>query len=188
MMVESNNLDAVFGFISNEDVRNQLRRSEDRIRRAFDELFGGYALRAEDVLNEIVRVEDYTGLVTVEGITFYSFCGHHFSPFFGTASVTYQPGEIITGLGKIVRLVHDVHARRLQIQETMTKDIAEDIMRVLGAKGVLVSTKARHLCMCSRGPKDDGAVTVVSYGIGTLEKQALLAVPSSAASQEGRTG
>jgi len=177
MTAEPSNLEAVFGFISNEDVRNRLRRSEDRIRRAFDELFGGYGLRAEDVLNEVVRVENYTGLVTVQDINFYSFCEHHFSPFFGTASVTYHPGEIITGLGKIVRLVHDVHARRLQIQETMTKDIAEDIMRVLGAKGALVVTKARHLCMCSRGPNDDTAVTVVSYGTGTLEQHALHTAP-----------
>lgn len=185
MIVAPNNLETVFGFISNPEVRDRLRESEDRIRKAFDELFGGYALRAEDVLNEVVRVENYTGIVTVENVAFYSFCGHHFSPFFGTASVTYQPGEIITGLGKIVRLVHDVHARRLQIQETMTKDIADDIMRVLGAKGALVVTKAKHLCMCSRGPKDDGALTVVSYGTGTLEKHALLPATAAAVSPAG---
>lgn len=185
-MIETpNNLETIFGFISNPEVRDHLRRSEDRIRRAFDELFGGYALRAEDVMNEVLRVDNYTGLVTVENIAFYSFCGHHFSPFFGTASVTYQPGEIITGLGKIVRLVHDVHARRLQIQETMTKDIADDIMRVLGAKGALVVTKARHLCMCSRGPKDDGALTIVSYGTGTLERHALLPATTNPAGKAG---
>jgi GTP cyclohydrolase I len=167
-MPESANPETMFGFIANEEARGRLKASEDRIRRAFDELFAGYNLRAEDVLNEVMRVENYSGLVTVRDIAFYSFCEHHFAPFFGTASVTYQPGEIITGLGKIVRLVHDVHARRLQIQETMTKNIAEDIMRVLGAKGVLVVTKAKHLCMCSRGPKDDNAVTIVSYGTGTL--------------------
>ena len=81
----------------------------------------------------------------------------------------YQPGEIITGLGKIVRLARDVHGRRLQIQELMTRDIAEDIMRVLEAKGAFVVTKAKHLCMCSRGPKDDNSMTTVAYGVGTLE-------------------
>jgi GTP cyclohydrolase I len=179
MTTEPDNLNTLLGFISNQDVQQQLRRSEHRIRRAFEELFGGYSLRAEDVLNEVVRVENYSGLVTVQDITFYSFCEHHFSPFFGTATVTYQPGKIITGLGKIVRLVHDVHARRLQIQETMTKDIAEDIMRVLGAKGAMVVTKAKHLCMCSRGPKDANAVTVVTYGVGTLEESALDRIPES---------
>jgi GTP cyclohydrolase I len=110
MTTAPDNLKTVLGFVSNEYVRNRLHQSEERIRRAFDELFGGYDLRAEDVLNEVVRVENYAGPVTVQDISFYSFCEHHFAPFFGTESVTYQPGAIITGLGKIVRLVHDVHA------------------------------------------------------------------------------
>lgn len=165
----SDNLKELFSFISDDHVREKLRLSEDRIRRSFKELFSGYDLRAEDVLNDVVRVSDYTGIVRVENINFYSFCEHHFAPFFGTASVSYEPNEIITGLGKIVRLVHDVHARRLQIQEILTKDIAEDLMRVLGAKGALVITEARHLCMCSRGPKDDTAITTVKYGCGTLK-------------------
>lgn len=165
----SDNLQELFSFISNADVRARLHQSEDRIRRAFNELFSGYQLKAEDVLNEVVTVTDYSGIVTVEKINFYSFCEHHFAPFFGTASVSYEPRETITGLGKIVRLVHDVHARRLQIQEIMTKDIADDVMRVLGAKGAFVVTEARHLCMCSRGPKDDTASTTVKYGCGTLQ-------------------
>lgn len=188
MTTATNNLETLFGFISNPEVRDRLRQSEDRIRRAFDELFSGYRLRAEDVLNEVVQVENYSGVVTVQDISFYSFCEHHFSPFFGTASVTYQPGKIITGLGKIVRLVHDVHARRLQIQETMTKDIAEDIMRVLGAKGARVVTKAKHLCMCSRGPSDDSAVTIVSYGVGTLETHALTGMPAQGIEKSNCSG
>jgi GTP cyclohydrolase I len=162
----------MFSFIKSEQARKTLMNSRGRIARAFEEIFSGYDLQAEDVLNEIVKVSDYKGLVRVEGINFYSYCEHHFAPFFGTASVTYQPAEIITGLGKIVRLVHDVHARRLQIQEVMTKDIAEDITRVLRPKGVLVVTRAKHLCTCSRGPGDDTATTTVAYGYGSLEKLA----------------
>lgn len=165
----TDNLRELFSFISDSQVREKLHLSEDRIRRSFAELFSGYSLRAEDVLNEVIKVSDYSGIVRVENINFYSFCEHHFAPFFGTASVSYEPDEIITGLGKIVRLVHDVHARRLQIQEIMTKDIAEDLMRVLRAKGAFVVTEARHLCMCSRGPKDDTAMTTVKYGCGTLK-------------------
>ena len=163
------NLDELLGFISDVNVREKLRGSEDRIRRSFNELFSGYNLQAEDVLNDVIRVENYSGIVCVDKINFYTFCEHHFAPFFGTASVSYEPNEIITGLGKIVRLVHDVHARRLQIQELMTRDIAEDMMRVLDAKGALVVTEAKHLCMCSRGPKDDTAITTVTYGCGTLK-------------------
>lgn len=164
----TDNLNQLFSFVADESVREKLQRSEDRIRRSFAELFSGYSLRAEDVLNDVIRVTDYTGIVRVEKINFYSICEHHFAPFFGIASVTYEPREIITGLGKIVRLVHDVHARRLQIQETMTRDIAEDMMSVLNAKGAFVVTEARHLCMCSRGPSDDTAMTTVKYGCGSL--------------------
>lgn len=163
------NLKTFFGFINNEEVNKKLLLSESRIRRSFDELFSGYALKAEDVLNETVKVKNYSGIVEMRNISFYSYCEHHFIPFFGTCSVFYQPGEIITGLGKIVRLVRDVHSRRLQIQEIMTKDIAEDMMRVLNCKGVFVETTAKHLCICSRGPGDDTATTKVTYGLGTLE-------------------
>lgn len=159
----------LFSFLENEIVREKLIKNEDRIRRSFDELFSGYALTAEDVLNDIARVENYTGIVEVKDINFYSFCEHHFAPFFGKADVYYQPNKIITGLGKIIRLVRDVHARRLQIQELLTRDIANDLMRVLDAKGVFVVTTAKHLCMCSRGPKDDNSETTVTFGCGTLE-------------------
>ena len=155
-----------FGFIPNEEVRTALEPSFDRISRAYGELFSGYALRADDVLNETLRVNDYTGWVTVDKIAFYTFCQHHFLPFFGEASVSYLPGEIITGLGKIVRLVRDVHARRLQIQETMARDICEDMTRVLGARGAKVTLRAKHLCMCSRGPGDDNTETEVTYAMG----------------------
>lgn len=167
--MKNNNLDTLFGFIANKQVREKLKLSETRIKKSFDELFSGYPLKAEDVLNDVVQVSNYDGIVEVKNINFYSMCEHHFAPFFGKATIYYQPNKTITGLGKIVRLVRDVHARRLQIQEIMTKDIAEDIMRVLKAKGVFVETTAKHLCMCSRGPSDDTAETTVTYGCGSLK-------------------
>jgi GTP cyclohydrolase I len=168
----SDNLTVLLGFLGNEEVRRKLVASEQRIRKSFTELFSGYDLRAEDVLNEVVRVENYTGIVEMKDITFYSYCEHHFAPFFGRASVYYEPHEIITGLGKIVRLVRDVHARRLQIQETMTRDIALDLRRILEAKGTVVVTEAKHLCICSRGPGDDNVLTRVVFGCGSLEGMA----------------
>lgn len=166
--MKKNSLDEVFDFPNGERVRERVIESLPRIRRAYQELFKGYDTKAEDVLNETVRTAAYSGIVRVAEISFYSFCEHHFLPFFGTADVCYQPGEIITGLGKIVRLVRDVHARRLQIQEVMTRDIAEDISRVLRASGVAVRTQAKHLCTCSRGPGDDNSWTEVVYSLGTL--------------------
>lgn len=167
--MKKDNLDTLFSFVENKEVQRKLRLSEVRIRRSFNTLFAGYQLKAENILNDVVKVSKYNGLVEVKDISFYSMCEHHFAPFFGKATVYYQPDKIVTGLGKIVRLVRDVHARRLQIQEIMTKDIAEDIQRVLKAKGVFVKTTAKHLCICSRGPSDDTAETTVTYGCGSLE-------------------
>lgn len=167
--MKKDNLNLLFSFIENEEVREKLKVSEDRLSRTFNQLFSGYALKAEDVLNKVVEVSDYSGIVEVKDISYYSYCEHHFAPFFGKASVYYQPKKIITGLGKVVRLVRDVHAKRLQIQELMTRDIAEDMMRVLDAEGVFVVTTAKHLCICSRGPNDDNSETTVTYGCGSLE-------------------
>lgn len=161
-------LEELFDFPNGRIVRKRLLASRHRIKGAFGELFAGYNLKADDVLNETLKVESYSGLIVQRNVHFYTFCEHHFLPFFGTADVAYEPNQIITGLGKLVRLVKDVHARRLQIQEIMTKDITEDLMRVLSAKGAFVRTRAKHLCICSRGPSDDSAWTEVTYRLGSL--------------------
>lgn len=163
------NLKTLLSFIENENVRKKLQASEDRIRTSYNELFSGYALKAEDVLKDVVHVEEYNGIVEMKNIQFYSMCEHHFAPFFGACDIYYQPKTIITGLGKLVRLVKDVHSKRLQIQELMTRDICKDIMRVLDANGCYVRTQAKHLCICSRGPKDDVAETVCTYSEGTMK-------------------
>jgi GTP cyclohydrolase IA len=168
--MKGNNSNDMFSFVTNLEARAKLFHSKDRITKAYDELLSGYDLKAEDVLNDVIRVDEFSGIVTMKDISFYTFCEHHFAPFFGKADIHYQPNKIITGIGKLVRLVRDVHSKRLQIQELMTKDIATDIMRVLDAKGVFVETTAKHMCICSRGPSDDNAYTISNYGIGTLEK------------------
>ena len=154
--------------IGNKEASEVLLSSEQRIEKYIKESLSGYNLSAEDVLNDIAHVSEYSGTVKVGAISFYSYCGHHFAPFFGSANVMYRPKKIITGLGKIVRLVRDVHAKRLQIQEIMTENIAKDISRVLEADAVIVETRAKHLCMCGRGPNDDNAETVVTYRIGNI--------------------
>jgi len=160
---------AVAEIINDEQASEILLSSESRIQRYLAEVFSGYKITAEEVLNDVAHVEEYTGIVEVRDISFYSYCGHHFAPFFGQANVLYQPRKIVTGIGKLVRLVRDVHAKRLQIQEILTKDIACDIQRVLDAEFVYVETRAKHLCMCGRGPNDDTAQTVVSYLSGDYD-------------------
>lgn len=171
--MSQDNLQDLFSFIKNEEVREKLAGSRDRISKSYDELFKGYGLRAEDVLNDVVHVENYNGLVEMRNIQFYSMCEHHFAPFFGSIDIVYQPGKVITGLGKLVRLARDVHGRRLQIQELMTQNICSDVMRVLSAKGCYVRSQAKHMCICSRGPSDDLAETVSTYSMGSLASWAL---------------
>ncbi len=169
--MSKDNLQTLFGFVENEEVREKLQQSEDRIRRSYNELFSGYKLQAKDILNDVVHVKDYNGIVEMRNIQFYSMCEHHFAPFFGSCDIYYQPKEIITGLGKLVRLVKDMHSKRLQIQELMTRDICQDIMKELEAEGCYVRTQAKHLCICSRGPQDDLSETVCTYAEGTLKNK-----------------
>ena len=167
--MNNDNVKMLLDFVENETVRTKLIASESRIRNSYNELFSGYSLKAEDILNDVVHVEDYNGIVEMHKIQFYTMCEHHFAPFFGSCDIYYQPRTVITGLGKLVRLVRDLHSKRLQIQELMTQDICNDITRVLEAKGCYVRTRARHLCICSRGPSDDVAETTCTYAEGSLK-------------------
>ncbi|MGV8151266.1 MAG: GTP cyclohydrolase I [Candidatus Woesearchaeota archaeon] len=155
---------------SNNDAILTIEKSEDRIKRAYTELLSGYNQNPSNILNNVVHVENYNGVVIENGIRFTSICGHHFLPFFGSIDIIYEPGRIITGLGKLPRLVQ-AYARRLQIQELLVKEIAEEIMKTIGAKGVFVRARATHLCMHSRGPSDRNVETVCVYSIGTLKNK-----------------
>jgi GTP cyclohydrolase I len=153
---------------SNEEALSTIGKSEDRIVRAYKELLSGYDLNTSQILNEVVKVENYEGLVLEKDIQFTSICGHHFLPFFGSMNIAYEPNKIITGLGKLPRLVQ-AYSKRFQIQELLVKDIADEIMKSIDAKGVYVTSKARHLCMHSRGPSDRNVETICTYSLGTLK-------------------
>lgn len=155
--------------IGHSEVLKVLEASEDRIRRAYRELLSGYALDPASILNEVEEVSDYQGLVVQRDITFTSFCLHHFLPFQGHIDVVYEPNKIITGIGKLPRLVQ-AFSRRFQLQELLVRDIANQIMESLDAKGVFVRARATHLCVHSRGPSDTSTETVCCYGVGTLKK------------------
>lgn len=144
--------------------------AEDRIRRAYQELLSGYSIDPSKLLKvtrPIAKDEVYSGTVTVRDINYFSICAHHFLPFYGKIAITYQPGEIIIGLGKFPRLVQ-AYSRRFQIQEDLVKQIAEEIMTSGKARGVRVKSTGRHLCMCSRGPSDHTAETDTEFALGTL--------------------
>jgi GTP cyclohydrolase IA len=148
---------------------DDLREWEHRIVAAYSELLDGYKSDIDAILNDIAQVRDHPGLVLEQGINFTSVCYHHFLPFFGTIDVAYEPGEVITGLGRIVQLVQAL-AHRLQIQEFLVRDIAETLKQRIAAKGVFVRSRAVHLCVHSRGPSDHTMETICTYGIGSFEK------------------
>ena len=155
-------------FLKDRAALETLEVSERRIQRAYAEILSGYEVDPTTILNEVERVESYSGVVVERDIQFTSLCGHHFLPFYGTIDVAYEPNEVITGLGKIPRLVRAL-SRRLQLQELLIQEIAEQIMSSLDAKGACVVARANHLCIHSRGPLSPGSQTVCTYAVGSLE-------------------
>lgn len=143
--------------------------ADDRIARAFKELLAGYDVDPSTILKTTRRLapDEEPGIVEVRDITFHSLCAHHFLPFFGQVDLCYEPGEIILGLGKLPRLV-DAYARRFQIQEDLVRDVAKEMMDSGRARGVRVRSRARHLCMCSRGPANHTAETLTEFALGSL--------------------
>jgi GTP cyclohydrolase IA len=148
--------------IGEDPERNGLRDTPARVARAYAEQFSGLAQRPEDVLTTVFDA-DHDEMVLVRDIEMYATCEHHLAPFFGHAHVGYIPNEKgqITGLSKLARLV-DIFARRPQVQERMTSQIADALMNVLEPRGVIVVIEAEHLCMTMRGVRKPGAKTVTS--------------------------
>ena len=148
--------------IGEDPERDGLTDTPARVARAYAEQFAGLRQRPEDVLTKVFDA-DHDEIVLVRDIELYSTCEHHLVPFLGKAHVAYIPAEDgrITGLSKLARLV-DGFARRLQVQERMTTQIADAIATVLQPRGVLVVIEAEHLCMSMRGVKKPGTVTVTS--------------------------
>ncbi len=143
--------------------------SDERIARAFRELLAGYQVELSGLLKTTRLLEpgERPGLVEVRDIAFYSICAHHFLPFFGEVDVAYEPGDRILGLGKLPRLV-DAFARRFQIQEDLVREVAGAMMEHGRARGVRVRSRARHLCMCSRGPSSQTSMTHTEFALGSL--------------------
>jgi len=154
--------------IGEDPDRDGLTETPARVARAYAEQFSGLAQRPEDVLTTVFDA-DHDELILVRDIEIYSTCEHHLVPFFGFAHVGYIPNEKgqITGLSKLARLV-DVYARRPQVQERMTSQIADALMTVLEPRGALVVIEAEHLCMSMRGVRKPGAKTVTSAVRGSM--------------------
>jgi GTP cyclohydrolase I len=142
--------------------REGLRATPARVARAYAEIFAGLFVNPDDVLQTTFD-ENHDELVLVKDIAIYSTCEHHLVPWHGTAAVGYIPGESgrITGLSKLARVV-DMYARRPQVQERLTSQVADAVMRRLEPQGVIVVVQAEHLCMAMRGIRKPGSLTMTS--------------------------
>lgn len=149
--------------------RDGLEETPFRVVKAFLENTVGYTENPKKHLEKTFDV-DHQELVLVKDIEFYSMCEHHFAPFFGVAHIGYIPSEKITGLSKIARVV-DGYAKRFQVQERLTTQIAEAIEEVLQPKGTMVVIEAKHMCMCGRGVKKSGASTTTSAVRGVFANE-----------------
>jgi GTP cyclohydrolase I len=148
--------------------RDGLRDTPARVARAFEEMFAGLGQNPADVLSAVFEL-GHEEMILVKDIELYSMCEHHLLPFHGVAHVAYIPGVDgrITGLSKIARLV-DVYAKRPQVQERLTTQVADALVEHLGARGVIVVVEAEHLCMSMRGVRKPGSRTVTSAVRGLM--------------------
>ena len=152
-----------------EDVNRQgLVKTPLRVAKAYEFLTQGYHQDVDEVINQAVFDEDYDEMVIVKDIDFYSLCEHHMIPFYGKVHVAYIPDGKVIGISKIPRIV-DVFARRLQIQERMTKQIADTLDEYLQPQGVAVVVEGYHMCMMMRGVQKQNSITTTSAMHGVFK-------------------
>jgi GTP cyclohydrolase IA len=157
--------------LGEDPAREGLRDTPKRVEKAYKFLTSGYGADIEKVLNNALFTVDYSEMVIVKDIDFYSLCEHHLLPFFGKCHVAYIPSDKVIGLSKIPRLV-DVFARRLQVQERLTNQIADTINDTIAPLGVAVVMEATHLCMSMRGVQKQNSFAVTSAMQGVFRNNA----------------
>lgn len=151
--------------IGEDPQRNGLEKTPNRVAKAYQFLTSGYKKNIEEVLNGAIFDVKYDEMVVVKNIDFYSLCEHHMLPFYGKAHVAYIPNGKVVGLSKIPRII-EVFARRLQVQERMTQEIADTIDMYLKPRGVAVVTEAQHMCMMMRGVEKQNSSAIASAVLG----------------------
>lgn len=151
--------------IGEQPDREGLQKTPERFERAMKELTSGYFIEPEEAVGEGVFAAEGSGLVSVKDIEFFSLCEHHLLPFWGKISIAYLPQDKILGLSKLARVV-EVFSRRLQVQERLTREVAESIHKLIGSQAVFVTCQAQHMCMMMRGVKKVSSTTQTEFGIG----------------------
>jgi len=159
----------ILSLIGEDPGREGLEKTPMRVAKAMQTLTRGYEEDAHEVLRQALFKEDYSQMVIVKDIDFFSLCEHHMLPFYGKAHVAYIPNGYITGLSKIARVV-DIYSHRLQVQERMTLQIKECIRETLKPLGVMVVVEARHMCMQMRGVEKQNSITTTSDFCGAFNQ------------------
>jgi len=157
--------------IGEDPTREGLRETPARVARAYQDFCSGYVTDPDALVQKALFEAEGKDMIVVNDIDFFSLCEHHMLPFFGKASVAYIPNKKIVGLSKVGRVV-ETYARRLQVQERMTAQIADCLMRNLDALGVAVVLKAQHLCMMMRGIQKQNSFAVTSEMLGAFKNNA----------------
>ncbi len=157
----------ILSAVGEDPQREGLQRTPERVARAYDELLAGYRMDPEALINGALFADSYDEMVIVRDIEFYSLCEHHMLPFIGRAHVAYMPNGRVLGLSKIPRVV-DLFARRLQVQERMTRQIADFLNELLKPRGVAVVVEALHLCSMMRGVKKHDSRMTTSAMLGAF--------------------
>ena len=159
----------VLTLLGEDTDREGLQKTPMRVAKAMQVLTRGYQMDAHKVLTDALFKEDYSQMVIVKDIDFFSLCEHHMLPFYGKAHVAYIPNGYITGLSKIARVV-DIYAHRLQVQERMTQQIKDCIEQTLHPLGVMVVIEAKHMCMQMRGVEKQNSITTTSDFSGAFNQ------------------
>jgi GTP cyclohydrolase I len=159
----------ILQLLGEDPTREGLQKTPMRVAKAMQFLTQGYEQDAHEVLRGALFKEDYSQMVIVKDIDFFSLCEHHMLPFYGKAHVAYIPNGYITGLSKIARVV-DIYSHRLQVQERMTLQIKECIRQTLHPLGVMVVIEARHMCMQMRGVEKQNSITTTSEFCGAFNQ------------------
>ena len=159
----------IIELLGEDPAREGLLKTPTRVAKAMQVLTSGYQMDAHKVLTDALFREDYSQMVIVKDIDFFSLCEHHMLPFYGKAHVAYIPNGYITGLSKVARVV-DIYSHRLQVQERMTLQIRQCIEETLHPLGVMVVVEARHMCMQMRGVGKQNAITTTSEFSGAFNQ------------------
>jgi GTP cyclohydrolase I len=159
----------ILKLLGEDPQREGLLKTPMRVAKAMQTLTKGYEEDAHEILRQALFKEDYSQMVIVKDIDFFSLCEHHMLPFYGKAHVAYIPNGYITGLSKIARVV-DIYSHRLQVQERMTLQIKEAIEQTLHPLGVMVVIEARHMCMQMRGVEKQNSITTTSDFSGAFNQ------------------